>query len=59
MNMMNLFFPMVFVAKTQFQGIINLFLTAVIMGSVILVIADAVPKWISVIRSKQERVDGE
>jgi carbon starvation protein len=59
MNMMNIFFPMVFVAKTQFQGIINLFLTAVIMGSVILVIADAVPKWISVIRSKQERFDGE
>jgi carbon starvation protein len=59
MNMMNLFFPMVFVAKTQFQGFINLLLTAVIMGSVILVIADAVPKWISVIRSKQEQVDGE
>jgi carbon starvation protein len=59
MNMMNLFIPMIYVAKTQFQGFVNLILTAVIMGSVILVIADAVPKWISVIRSKQYLADGE
>jgi carbon starvation protein len=54
MNIINLFLPMVLIAKTQMQGIINLFLTAVIMGSVIIVIADATPKWIAVICRKQE-----
>ena len=54
MNILNLFIPMIFVAKTQMQGIINLILTIVIMGSVIIVIADAVPKWIAVVRGKQD-----
>jgi carbon starvation protein len=50
MNSVNIFAPMIFVPKTQVQGIINLFLTIVIMASVIVVMADAVPKWIAVIR---------
>jgi carbon starvation protein len=54
MNILNLFVPMMFIAKTQIQGFINLFLTAIIMGSVIIVIADAAPRWISFIRGKQE-----
>jgi len=54
MNIVNLFLPMALIARTQIQGIINLFLTVVIMGSVIIVIADAIPKWIAVIRGKQE-----
>ena len=54
MNIVNLFIPMVLASKTQMQGFINLFLTVVIMGSVITVIADAVPKWIAVIRGKKE-----
>jgi carbon starvation protein len=54
MNIVNLFVPMVLSAKTQLQGFINLLLTVVIMGSVIIVIADAIPKWIVVIRGKQE-----
>ena len=54
MNIVNLFIPMVFITKTQLQGVINLLLTVVIMGSVIIVIADAVPKWIAVIRGKKE-----
>ena len=54
MNILNLFVPMMSTAKTQVQGFINLLLTAVIMGSVIIVIVDAVPKWISVIRGEQE-----
>jgi hypothetical protein len=56
---MNLFVPMVLLEKTQVQGIINLLLTAVIMGSVIIVIADAVPKWIAVIRGRQEIIMNE
>jgi carbon starvation protein len=50
MNSVNIFAPMIFVPKTQVQGIINLVLTIVIMASVVVVMADAVPKWIAVIR---------
>jgi carbon starvation protein len=53
LNIMNIFIPMLFLAKTQTQGFINLFLTAIIMVSVIIVIADAMPRWIAVIRPKQ------
>jgi carbon starvation protein len=52
MNIINIFIPMVQVTKTQLQGIINLLLTVVIMGSVVIVIADAVPKWIDVIKGR-------
>jgi hypothetical protein len=50
---------MVLVTKTEMHGIINLFLTVVIMGSVIIVIADAVPKWIAVIRGRKEIMRNE
>jgi carbon starvation protein len=59
MNIVNLFIPMVLIAKTQLQGFINLLLTVVIMGSVIIVIVDAVPKWIAVIRGRQEIMSSE
>jgi hypothetical protein len=51
---MNLFCPMLFVPKTQLQGSINLLLTIVIMGSVVVVMINAVPKWIAVVRNKRE-----
>jgi len=47
-NIMNLFIPMISVAKTQVQGTINLLLTCVIMVSVIIVLIDAIPKWIRI-----------
>ena len=56
LNIKNLFYPMLFVPKTQLQGTINLLLTVVIMGSVIIVMIDAVPKWIAVIRSKRREM---
>jgi carbon starvation protein len=59
MNIVNLFVPMLLIAKTQLQGSINLLLTVVIMGSVIIVIADAIPKWIAVIRGKQGILSSE
>jgi len=59
MNIMNLFVPMLLMEKTQMHGIINLLLTVVIMGSVIIVIADAVPKWIAVVRGRQEIITNE
>jgi carbon starvation protein len=54
LNIMNIFYPMLFVPKTQLQGSINLLLTVVIMGSVVVVMINAVPKWIAVIRNKRE-----
>ena len=59
MNIVNLFIPMVHIAKTQLQGFINLLLTVVIMGSVVIVIADAIPKWIAVIHGRQEILRSE
>jgi carbon starvation protein len=52
MNITNLFLPQVYVEKTRIQGLINLTLTVIIMTSVIVVIADAVPKWIAIIRGQ-------
>jgi carbon starvation protein len=54
MNIANLFYPMILVPGTQVQGIINLSLTVVIMVCVVVVIGDAVPKWIAVIRGRRE-----
>jgi carbon starvation protein len=54
LNITNLFLPQVFIEKTSVQGLINLVLTITIMISVVIVIADAVPKWISVIRGQRK-----
>ena len=59
MNIINLFIPMLLTAKTQMQGIINLILTIIIMASVVIVIIDALPKWINVIRGKGVFIAGE
>jgi carbon starvation protein len=59
MNIVNLFIPMVLIAKTQLQGFINLLLTVLIMGSVIIVIVDAIPKWVAVIRGRLEIISIE
>jgi len=54
LNIMNLFYPMLFEPKTRLQGSINLLLTIVIMGSVVIVMINALPKWIAVIRNKRK-----
>ncbi|MGD0035657.1 MAG: carbon starvation protein A [Bacteroidota bacterium] len=59
MNIVNLFVPMVLIAKTKLQGFINLLLTVVIMVSVIIVIVDAIPKWVAVVRGRQEIISNE
>jgi carbon starvation protein len=56
MNIITLFYPMVLVPKTEIQGFINLLLTVVIMTSVLIVIADAVPRWIAAVRRTPDRV---
>jgi carbon starvation protein len=58
LNIITLFYPMVLVPKTEIQGIINLLLTVVIMASVIIVIADAVPRWIAAVRKAPGSVKG-
>ena len=52
LNIMNLFLPVMPGGQTRMQGSMNLLLT--IMGSVVIVIADALPKRIAVVRGKQE-----
>jgi carbon starvation protein len=48
MNIFNLYLPQIAVVQTFVQGLINLFLTAVIMISVMIIFVDAIPKWIKV-----------
>lgn len=52
-NITNIYWPQIFVEKTQVQGIINLVLTGVIIFCVFSVLIDAIPKWIKIIRSKR------
>lgn len=58
LNIVTLFYPMVLVPKTEIQGMINLLLTVIIMASVIIVIADAVPRWIAAVRKAPDIVEG-
>jgi len=46
LNMVNLFYPQIFVEKTQIQGAINLLLTVIILVCVFVILFDAIPKWI-------------
>ena len=50
LNITRLFYPMLLSEQTQVQGIVTMSLTVVIMGSVIVVILDALPKWIASVR---------
>jgi carbon starvation protein len=53
LNMTNIYYPQLFVAVSKVQGIINLSLTGIIMVCVLVIFADAVPKWIGVITGKR------
>jgi carbon starvation protein len=52
-NILNIYWPQIFVTTTQVQGIINFTLTLVIMFCVFSIIIDAVPKWIATIKGKR------
>jgi carbon starvation protein len=45
-NLVNLFVPQIFNSVTQVQGIVNTMLTLLIMISVLIILVDAIPKWI-------------
>ena len=46
-NIFGLYLPQINIAATQVQGIVNLVLTSVIMICVVVILANAIPKWIS------------
>jgi carbon starvation protein len=51
-NITNIYWPQMFVDKTQVQGIINFILTLIIIFCVFTIIFNAIPKWIAVIKGK-------
>jgi carbon starvation protein len=45
-NIFGLYLPQISIAETQVQGIINLLLTSLIMICVVVILGNAIPKWI-------------
>lgn len=50
MNMANIYYPMTSKPGVEVPGYLNLILTAVIMASVIVILFDAIPKWVKTVR---------
>jgi carbon starvation protein len=46
LNIKNLFIPQVIETSTRIQGAVNLVLTVIIMASLVIILADSVPRWI-------------
>jgi carbon starvation protein len=53
LNITNIYFPQLLDPSKKIQGLINLSLTGIIMICVIIIFADAVPKWIAVVAGKR------
>lgn len=53
LNITNIYLPQVMDSAKRVQGLINFTLTVIIMGAVLIIFIDAVPKWIKVITGKQ------
>jgi carbon starvation protein len=51
MNMINIYIPQISEPAKMVPGIINLSLTILIMACVVVVLANAIPKWVSAIRA--------
>ena len=51
MNMLNIYIPQMLGDKTTVQGTINMALTIIILGCVLTIIAEAIPKWIKVYKT--------
>ncbi|NVO20797.1 MAG: carbon starvation protein A [Bacteroidetes bacterium] len=52
MNIRNIYLPQLDIAEKQFQGSINLILTATIMISVLIIFADCIPRWLRAFSGK-------
>lgn len=59
LNMKNIYYPQIHDPARHIQGIINFSLTAVIIICVLIVFADAIPKWLAVIAGKKKVVTVE
>ena len=57
-NIFGLYLPQIGVDKTHTQGIINLTLTSLIMICVVLILGNAIPKWIKNWKTKETKVVG-
>jgi carbon starvation protein len=53
MNIANIYLPQIAAEKTLVQGLINAGLTGLIMVCVVVIFADAVPKWIAAARGRR------
>jgi carbon starvation protein len=51
MNLINIYIPQMMTDKTVVQGTINTMLTVVILVCVLMIISEAIPKWIKIYRS--------
>lgn len=52
MNIINIYYPQVFIEVTMIQGIINILLTLIIMASVFIIVINALPGWIKGYKGK-------
>jgi len=59
LNMKNIYYPQLLDPAKSVQGIINFSLTAIIIVCVVIVFADAIPKWIAVMTGKRKPVSME
>jgi carbon starvation protein len=50
MNIKNIFLPLVMQSATRVQGIVNLVMTIIIMASLVIILVDAVPRWVRAVR---------
>jgi carbon starvation protein len=50
MNIKNIFLPLVMQSATRVQGLVNLVLTIIIMASLVIILIDAVPRWLKAVR---------
>ncbi len=58
MNIRNIFLPLVMDASTRMQGLINLVLTLIIMASLVIILVDAVPRWLRAAGGRRSAVGG-
>ncbi|MCK9401284.1 MAG: carbon starvation protein A [Bacteroidales bacterium] len=49
MNIKNIFIPQVAENATRVQGLVNLVLTIIIMASLVIILVDAVPRWVKAV----------
>jgi carbon starvation protein len=49
MNIKNIYIPLVMQSATRIQGTVNLVLTLVIMASLVIILVDAVPRWVKAV----------